>query len=110
MSDMQHSIAAKYAARPVASFARPSGRERERRLGLRRSLSFTPAAGHVTVVRHGGKGPLAGLHASWRSITPARAARRVSGLPRPVVVFHWTRFGSTRPDRRSSAAAAPWRA
>ncbi len=107
---MQHSIAAKYAARPTARFVRAPGRERERRLGLRRSLSFTPAAGHMTVVQRTGRGPLAGLHSTWRSITPARPARRMSGLPRPVVVFHWTRFGSSRPDRHSSAAPAPWRA
>ena len=32
---MQHSIAAKYAARPAARFVQPSSRARERRLGLR---------------------------------------------------------------------------
>ena len=37
---MDHSIAAKYAARPAARFVRPSTRVRERRLGLRPSGSF----------------------------------------------------------------------
>lgn len=107
---MQHSIAAKYAARPPARFIRPSGRERERRLGLRRTLTFTPAAGYMTVLHRTDRGPLAGLHSTWRSIRPAQSSRPVSGLPRPVVVFHWTRFGTSRPDRHSSAAPAPWRA
>ena len=40
---MEHSIAAKYAARPAAQFVRPSTRVRERRLGLRPSGSFSCA-------------------------------------------------------------------
>ncbi len=107
---MQRSIAAKYAARPTARFVRPSGRERERRLGLRPILSFQPAAGHQTVLRRADRGKLAGLHATWRAIRPALPNRPFSGLPRPVVVFRWTRFGTSRSDRPSSAAPAPWRA
>ena len=41
---MQHSIAAKYAARPAARFVRPSARARERRLGLAAACSFQPGA------------------------------------------------------------------
>ena len=40
---MDHSIAAKYAARPAARFVRPSTRVRERRLGLRPSGSLPGA-------------------------------------------------------------------
>src|SRR3989304_1453604 len=40
---MEHSIAAKYAARPAARFPRPSSRTRERRLGLRVEPAFRAA-------------------------------------------------------------------
>ena len=40
---MEHSIAAKYAARPAARFVRPSSRARERRLGLGTAASFATA-------------------------------------------------------------------
>ncbi len=46
---MQHSIAARFAARPAARFVRPSPRLRERRLGLRVTGSFQPASPHATV-------------------------------------------------------------
>ena len=55
---MQHSIAAKYAARPAARFVRPSARARERRLGLRPSPAFIAAPGARTVLRRPDVGPL----------------------------------------------------
>ena len=48
---MEHSIAAKYAARPAAHFVRPSARTRERRLGLRAAGSFQPSTARSTVLR-----------------------------------------------------------
>ncbi len=42
---MQHSIAAKYAARPAARFVRTSSRARERRLGLRTTADLPGRAG-----------------------------------------------------------------
>ncbi len=48
---MDHSIAAKYAARPAARFVRPSTRVRERRLGLRPSGSFQAPGVRSTELR-----------------------------------------------------------
>jgi hypothetical protein len=102
---MQHSIAAKYAARPAACFVRPAGRERERRLGLHASLSFQRAATRVTILRpsHGG------LHMSgWRPVVSVPKAHR-SGVIRPAVTISWTGLGRPRAERRSILAPAPWR-
>jgi hypothetical protein len=102
---MQHSIAAKYAARPAACFVRPAGRERERRLGLHASLSFQRAATRVTILRpsHGG------LHMSgWRPVVSVPKAHR-SGVIRPAVTICWTGLGQPRAERRSILAPAPWR-
>src|SRR5438034_6165246 len=60
---MQHSIAARFAARPAARFVRPSARARERRLGLRPMGSFRPASATLTVLRRADLGPLVQLHA-----------------------------------------------
>ena len=68
MASMQHSIAAKYAARPVASFVRPTSRVRERRLGLRVRGSFQPASARATVLRRADLPPLVRLRASWRAV------------------------------------------
>src|SRR5271169_960959 len=103
---MQHSIAAKYAARPAASFVRPAGRDRERRLGLHSSLSFQRAATRVTILRpsHGG------LHMSgWRPVTAARSRAYHSGVVRPAVSISWAGIGRPRAERRSILAPAPWR-
>ena len=103
---MQHSIAAKYAARPAAFFVRPAGRERERRLGLHASLSFQRAATRVTILRpsHGG------LHMSgWRPVASALSRSHRSGVVRPAVTIRWAGLGRPRADRRSSLAPAPWR-
>jgi len=106
---MQHSIAAKYAARPVARFVRPSARTRERRLGLRPSGSLQPATSRATVLRRPDVAPLTCLRAGWRTITPARGVTPSGGHPRPVVVMHWANAEKPGAARRSSAASAPWR-
>ena len=72
---MQHSIAAKYAARPAARFVRPSSRTRERRLGLRPSGSLQPAAARATVLRRPDVAPLTHLRAGWRAITAGHGRR-----------------------------------
>jgi hypothetical protein len=107
---MEHSIAAKYAARPAARFVRPSARARERRLGLRVTGTFQASAGRATVLRRADLGLLVRLRASWRAIQPAVARRRASGRPRPLVEMHWSRSGRSGTAGRSSAASAPWRA
>ena len=105
---MDHSIAAKYAARPAARFVRPSTRVRERRLGLRPTESFR-APGLRTTVLHGAEvAPLARLRASWRTIHPAVIRRHPSGRPRPLVTMAWARSGRTRTVRRPGAPSAPW--
>jgi len=107
---MEHSIAAKYAARPAARFVRPSARTRERRLGLRVTGTFRATAGRATVLRRADLGPLARMRASWRAIRPAVPQRPVSGRPRPKVTMVWPRSGRTGSAGRSSAASAPWHA
>jgi hypothetical protein len=105
---MQHSIAAKYAARPAARFVRSSPRARERRLGLR-ATSFQAASSHQTALRRTDLGPYVQLRASWRSIQPARSHAGVrTGRIRPVVAFRWTRLGQPMRRDRPSAASAPW--
>ena len=101
---MQHSIAAKYAARPAARFVRSSPRARERRLGLR-STTFQAASSHQTALRRADLGPYVQLRASWRSIRPARSyAGFRTGRIRPVVTFRWMRLG--QPVRRDRGASS----
>lgn len=107
---MQHSIAARLTARPAARFVRPSGRDRERRLGLRRGPAFQPAVARQTVLRRAERGPALSLASRWSSVLPAHKDRPEPGLPRPSVTMHWARSGGTRAGRRASAAAAPWHA
>jgi hypothetical protein len=103
---MQHSIAAKYAARSAACFVRPAGRERERRLGLHASLTFQRAATRVTILRPS----RGGLHLSgWRPVTTTRQSAPRSGVVRPSITICWAGLGRPRADRRSSLAPAPWR-
>ena len=106
---MQHSIAAKYAARPAARFVRPSSRARERRLGLRTAGTFRPSSPRQTVLRQADLSPLVQLRASWRAVRPARR-RSAGGLLHPVVSMHWAGTGASRAAHRSSAASAPWHA
>ncbi len=105
---MQHSIAAKYAARPPARFVQPTSRARMPKLGLRAFGSFQPAPSRATVLRRGDDSPYAALRSSWRAITPARVARPSSGVLRPAVRMRWANAGRGRDDR--TAAAAPWHA
>lgn len=105
---MQRSIAARYAAHPVAHFAPRPARARERRLGLRPSGTFQAAPTRATVLRQADLGPLAQLRARWRAIEPDRRAPARSGLLRPVVSICWTRTVRPRAERPSSAAPAPW--
>jgi hypothetical protein len=106
---MDRSIAARYAIRPAARYARVDARARERRLGLRSSGTFRPAPSRSTVLRRTELGPLVALRARWRSAVHTEPARPRAGGPRPVVSIHWAdarRFGT---DRRTKAAPAPWR-
>lgn len=105
---MQHSIAAKYAARPVARFVKPTSRARMPRLGLRAFGSFRPAPSRATILHLADVGPYAALRAGWRAITPARTVRPLTGLLRPAVRMRWANAGRGRDDR-AAAAAAPWR-
>ncbi|MDQ2966509.1 MAG: hypothetical protein M3R57_11755 [Chloroflexota bacterium] len=104
---MEHSIAAKYAARPTARFVRPSSRARQRRLGLRGSGSFRPAAGQATVLRMADLGPLVRLKAASRSLRPSRPRPSISGGPRPAVAMLWARSGRSG-SARAGAPVAPW--
>jgi hypothetical protein len=106
---MEHSIAAKYAARPVARFVRPSNRVRERRLGLRPAGTFRAPGMRATVLQGPDVAPLTRLRAGWRSIQPARSFPRRSGRPGPLVVMQWARSGrSGAGPRRPGATSAPW--
>jgi len=107
---MDHSIAAKYAARPAARFVRPSTRVRERRLGLRPSGSFQAPGLRSTVLRGPEVASLARLRASWRAIHPAVSKRPATGRPRPTVTMDWARSGRPGTARRPGAASAPWSA
>jgi hypothetical protein len=106
---MQHSIAAKYAARPAARFVRPSTRARERRLGLRSSGTFQPASARQTVLRQADLSPLVQLRATWRAVHVARP-HRPSGQLHPAAGMRWAGSGAPGTARRSSAASAPWHA
>ncbi len=105
---MDHSIAAKYAARPAARFVRSSPRVRERRLGLRPSGTFSAPGVRSTVLRGPEAAPLTRLRAGWRTIHPAVPERRRSGRPGPRVVMEWSRSGSSGSFRRPGAASASW--
>ncbi len=105
---MQHSIAAKYAARPAARFVRPSMRARERRLGLWSTMSFQAAPARPTVLRRADLGPFLQLKASWRAIRPERPRRPIDGHLRPAVTMRWARAGGMARTGSSSATSAPW--
>ena len=108
---MDHSIAAKYAARPAAHFVRPSARARERRLGLV-AAGRVPARGRprATVLRRPDVAPLASLRGRWRAIRPARpAVHRRSPATRGRDALGPLRRGPRRPGvpappRRRGAA------
>jgi hypothetical protein len=103
---MQRSITARYAVRPAASFVRPAGDGRERRLGLHSSLSFQRAATRLTILRSS----RGGLHISgWSPVTTTRPNSAHCGVVRPAITICWADSGRPRADRRSSLATAPWR-
>ena len=106
---MGHSIAAKYAARPVARFVTPSGRARERRLGLAAATSFSPAERRTTELRRPVSGTVASLHAGWRGPRAIGGGNR-DGRLRPAVRMRWIRSDGAGSGRRTGAATAPWRA
>jgi hypothetical protein len=106
---MDHSIAAKYAARPAAHFVRPSVRTRQRRLGLHAVGAFHTTAERATVLRHPDVAPLVRLRARWRAIRPAAVVRPADGRPRPQVAMVWARSGRSGVVRRAGAVSAPWR-
>jgi hypothetical protein len=103
---MERSIAAKYAARPVARFPRSIGGNGRRRLGLTPVGAFRAAPQRVTVLHREAGSPLAHLRRDSRSIAATRPTRHSSGRPRPVVSLTWSRSVSVR---RPSAPVAPWR-
>jgi hypothetical protein len=105
---MDHSIAAKYAARPAAHFVRPSTRVRERHLGLRPSGGFHASRVRTTVLHGPDVAPLARLRARGRAIQPAPVRRPTSGRPRPLVTMEWARSGRAGVARRPGSAPAPW--
>jgi hypothetical protein len=104
MSAMEHSLTARYTARPAARFPRASNGSRRRRLGLSVVGAFRPATTRMTVLR-AAPDALTRLRRDPRSIAATRPARPSTGRPRPVVSPTWPRSLAPRP----SAAAAPWR-
>ncbi len=105
---MDHSIAARYAARPAARFVRPSARVKERRLGLRPVGTFRALDRRSTVLYASDAAPLVRLRASWRAIHPAVPKRALDGRPRPQVIMVWTRSGRAGTVRRPGATSALW--
>lgn len=104
---MEHSITARYAARPVARFPRASSGSRARRLGLGAGRAFSPAPTRLTVLLRDQPSPVAHLRRDPRSIAATRPLRPSNGLPRPPFALTWQR--SLAP-RHPSAPAALWRA
>ena len=107
MPAMEHSIAARFAARPVARFPRALSGSGRRRLGLGAVRAFSPAPTRLTVLLRDQPSPLAHLRRDPRSIAATRPTRASSGLPRPAFTMTWQR---SPVPRRPSAHAAPWRA
>jgi hypothetical protein len=107
MQAMEHSIAAKYAARPAARFPRSSIGNGRPRLGLTPLGAFRAASDRQTVLRASRLSPFAQLRRDSRSIAATRPIRHSTGRPRPPVSLTWVRSVSVR---RPSAPVAPWRA
>ena len=107
MTPMEHSITARYAARPAARFPRASSGSRQRRLGLGTGRAFSPAPTRLTVLRRDQPSLLVHLRRDPRSMAATRPIRRSGGLVRPALSMTW---GSSSAPRRPSAHAAPWRA
>jgi hypothetical protein len=103
---MEHSIAAKYAARPAARFPRSTIGDGRPRLGLTPLGAFHAASDRQTVLRATGQSPFQRLRRDSRSIAATRPTRHSTGRPRPPVSLTWARSVSVR---RPSAPVAPWR-
>ena len=100
---MEHSIAAKYAARPAARFVRPSTRVRERRLGLRAVRLVHAAAARARPCCSGPEvAPLARLRGELARDPPGRspapAQRPAASAGRRC---SWARSGRAGAVRRS---------
>lgn len=101
---MEHSIAARYAARPAARFPRPALGTTRRRLGLGVGGAFRPAPLIATVLRRSDVSPYTRLRGASRALSLAAPGRLRTGRPRPLVAMTWPR---SIPVRR--APVAPWR-
>ncbi|MFH1475294.1 MAG: hypothetical protein ABIG85_05485, partial [Chloroflexota bacterium] len=86
---MHRSIAARYAARPVARFATVPPRARGPRLGLDRHVRFRAAADHPTLLWRPELGPVALLRSEWRTVAPVREHRLPAGLAGPHAPVRW---------------------
>jgi hypothetical protein len=106
---MQHSIAARYVARPAARFVRPPVTDRERRLGLRPTGSMQAASMHPTVLRRADLGPFVELRARWRAVSPALSTRRSLSPLRHGARLTWAGSETRRSPRRPGAAPTLWR-
>jgi len=104
---MEHSITARYAARPAARFPRATSGSRRRRLGLSPERVFSPAPTRLTVLLRDQPSPVARLRRDPRSIAATRPVRRSGGHLRPAYSLTWQ---SSLGPRHPSAHAAPWRA
>jgi hypothetical protein len=104
---MEHSITARYAARPAARFPRATSGSRRRRLGLSPARAFNPAPTRLTVLLRDQPSPVARLRRDPRSIAATRPVRRYGGHLRHAFSLTWQ---SSLGPRHPSAHAAPWRA
>jgi len=104
---MEHSITARYAARPAARFPRSTSGNRQRRLGLIPARAFSPAPTRLTVLLRDQPSPVAHLRRDPRSIAATRPVRHSGGRIQPAFSLTWHQ--SLGP-RHPSAHAAPWRA
>jgi hypothetical protein len=109
MGGMQHSITAKYAARPVARFVRPNAQARERRLGLPGAGAFKAAASRSAVLSRPEIAPLVRLRAAWRAVRPAAVRSRTGAPIRPAATMRWSTTGPAGRPRRTAVEPAPWR-
>jgi len=105
---MDHSVTARYAARPAAHFIRRAARAHDRRLGLRPAGSFRAAAPRATILRDAGDSAVARLRAGRGALRIVAPRRSSGGAPRPAVVMHWPRAGRSQAVRRASPAVSPW--
>ncbi len=104
---MQRSIAARFSGRPIARYTAAAAAPRGARLGLHHHASFRAAPQGFTFLRAADTGPVALLHADWRSMTAVRHHDPAGG---PMAHVRWAKLGARSTGRRPRAASAPWRA